>query len=330
MKPAAIRWRRRSSTESQRTKRARARSRPRGRRGDPGRGGAPGSRAPSRPRPCGPGGCNPDPEPDHHQQQVEADQRVDEPVRGPASTSRARRHRSGRRDPNGDEQQEQCGEAEQRAPPPLMLGRRATVYAPSSCETSPTRGVLAAALRDGHRQRHARQLLGRRATTSTRPPPWRPPGGSSTRAPTSSTSAASRPGRARMPSRSTKSCAAWCRCSRRCAGRRADLDRHHQGRGGARRRSRRRRRSSTTSPRARRSRDRRRRSPRPARTLCLMHMQGSLGRCRSTPRYDDVVAEVADSSRSGSPWPWRAGIPEEQVASTRGSASARRPTRTSS
>ena len=65
--------------------------------------------------------------------------------------------------------------------------------------------------------------------------------------------------------------------------------------------------------------------------VCLMHMQGEPRTMQVAPRYDDVVGGGRRRfSRSGSPSPWRPGFPRTTSASTRGSGSARRPTRTSS
>ena len=82
------------------------------------------------------------------------------------------------------------------------------------------RGALRASVGDGRRQRDARLVLRRTGSTFTptlrRSRRW----GCSTPARRSSTSAASRRGRARTPCRSTRSCAGSCRCSRRSRERR--------------------------------------------------------------------------------------------------------------
>ena len=64
--------------------------------------------------------------------------------------------------------------------------------------------------------------------------------------------------------------------------------------------------------------------------VCLMHMQGEPRTMQLAPRYEDVVDEVTGSSRIGSRSRLRPGFAKSTSASTRGSASARRPTRTSS
>ena len=147
---------------------------------------------------------------------------------------------------------------------------------------------------DGDRQRHARLVLRRRAVPGRRRGASRTARSWSPRAPTSSTSAASRrgPGPSRWPRR--RSCAACCRCSRALAAAAPA------------------RRSRSTPPR------RRSRAPRstPGASLvndvsalradpemagvvadsgadcCLMHMLGEPRTMQRDPRYEDVVDEV--------------------------------------
>ena len=64
--------------------------------------------------------------------------------------------------------------------------------------------------------------------------------------------------------------------------------------------------------------------------LCLMHMQGEPRTMQADPRYEDVVAEVAASSTTGSPLPSPQGFARSRSASTRASASARPSSTTSS
>ena len=104
-----------------------------------------------------------------------------------------------------------------------------------------------------------------------------------------------RPGR--TVSRSTRSCGASCRCSRRS--RAPGLDRHLEGRGGAAR--------ARARRGARQRRDRAPADPELAGVvaeadadLCLMHMLGEPRTMQDDPRYDDVVSEVRRSSRSAS------------------------------
>ena len=157
----------------------------------------------------------------------------------------------------------------------------------------------------------------------------RPRGACSTRERRSSTSAASRPGRARMASRSTRSCAASCRCSsgsRRSAG----LDRHGEGRGRAtraraRRRARQRRDGAARRPGARRRRRRCGRVSLPdAHAGRAAHDAARPGLCGrrlrrgGVPRGAAPLRRRARESTSGA------------SASTRASASARPSSRTSS
>ena len=58
---------------------------------------------------------DPHPKADHHEQQVERDQDVDDPVCRPARASGTGRNRSGRGDRHGDQQEQQGGNADQRA-----------------------------------------------------------------------------------------------------------------------------------------------------------------------------------------------------------------------
>ena len=64
--------------------------------------------------------------------------------------------------------------------------------------------------------------------------------------------------------------------------------------------------------------------------LCLMHMRGEPRTMQDDPRYDDVVAEVAAFLEERLAFAVEQGIPEERIASTRASASARRSSTTSS
>ena len=168
------------------------------------------------------------------------------------------------------------------------------------------------------------------AASTSEPRPRSPRrGGWPPRARRSSTSAASRPGPAPTVSRSTRSYAASCPCSRRSR-RGSALDRHGEGRrraprDRARRGARQRRHRAPRRPGARR----RRRDA--GAYLCLMHMQGEPRTMQDDPRYDDVVARgrglprgAARASRSPP------GSPRSASASIPASASARPSSRTSS
>ena len=207
-----MRRRRASSTESQRTNRA-STPKPTARpiaeaQGLRRRAGA---RARPQPRPCERGDVAPEQHADDHQQQIEADQDVDDPVGRPSCTSRAGGHGAGRRDRDGDSRSSRA--ASRSGASSGLIPRACStatlhhlVRRPPLAECWPRPSVMGVvnvtpdSFSDGGDNVDPAVAVAR-------------PGGCSPRARLWSTSAASRPARAPPPSPLEEELRRVCRCS---------------------------------------------------------------------------------------------------------------------